>query len=33
MVCNLVAHWAIGLPLGYALAFGMGRGVLGLWSA
>jgi MATE family multidrug resistance protein len=31
MLCNLVAHWALGLPLGYALAFGLGWGLLGLW--
>ena len=31
MVCNLVAHWGIGLPIGYALAFGLGNGIVGLW--
>ena len=31
MICNLVAHWGIGPPLGYALAFPLGRGVVGLW--
>ena len=31
MICNLVAHWGIGLPIGYGLAFGMGRGIVGLW--
>ena len=31
MICNLVAHWGIGLPVGWALAFGMGRGIIGLW--
>ncbi len=31
MICNLVAHWAVGLPIGYALAFPMGRGIVGLW--
>jgi len=31
MICNLFAHWGIGLPLSYFLAFGMGRGVVGLW--
>ncbi len=31
MACNLVAHWCIGLPIGYALAFGLGRGIVGLW--
>jgi multidrug resistance protein, MATE family len=32
MVCNLVAHWCIGLPIGYLLCFGAGFGVVGLWS-
>jgi MATE family, multidrug efflux pump len=32
MVCTLVAHWFVGLPLGYVLAFPMGFGVIGLWS-
>ena len=31
MICNLVAHWGIGLPLSSFLAFGMGQGVVGLW--
>jgi MATE family multidrug resistance protein len=31
MACNLVAHWGIGLPIGYALAFGGGQGIVGLW--
>ena len=31
MFCNLVAHWVIGLPLGYFLAFTAGYGILGLW--
>src|SRR5271157_2815409 len=31
MVCNLVAHWVIGLPLGYLLAFTAGYGIIGLW--
>ena len=31
MFCNLVAHWGIGLPLGYLLAFTAGYGILGLW--
>ncbi len=30
-VCTLVAHWALGLPLGYWLAFVGGQGVVGLW--
>ncbi len=32
MVCNLVAHWFVGLPIGYLLAFGAGLGVFGLWA-
>ncbi len=31
MVANLVAHWAIGLPLGAWLGFWLGWGVIGLW--
>ncbi len=31
MLWNLVGHWFIGLPTGYALCFVMGRGVIGLW--
>jgi MATE family multidrug resistance protein len=31
MICNLVGHWGLGLPLGYALCFKAGMGVLGLW--
>jgi MATE family multidrug resistance protein len=31
MVCNLVGHWGVGLPLGYALCFASGMGVVGLW--
>jgi MATE family multidrug resistance protein len=31
MLWNLVGHWFIGLPSGYALCFVMGRGVIGLW--
>jgi MATE family multidrug resistance protein len=30
-LANLVGHWAIGLPIAIALAFGLGRGVTGLW--
>src|SRR5262249_13540159 len=32
MVCNLVSHWCVGLPLGYLLGFVAGLGVIGLWS-
>jgi MATE family multidrug resistance protein len=28
---NMVGHWLVGFPLALALAFGAGRGVLGLW--
>jgi MATE family multidrug resistance protein len=31
MLWNLVGHWFIGLPLGYALCFVVGLGVVGLW--
>jgi len=31
MVCNLISHWGIGLPLGYLLAFHADLGVFGLW--
>jgi MATE family multidrug resistance protein len=31
MLANLVGHWAIGLPLGYAACFWWGWGVQGLW--
>jgi multidrug resistance protein, MATE family len=31
MIWNLAGHWFIGLPLGYALCFGAGLGVVGLW--
>lgn len=30
MLAN-VAHWVLGLPLGYTLCFGVGIGVIGLW--
>lgn len=32
MVCHIIGHWAIGLPLGYALCFWHGWGVPGLWT-
>lgn len=32
MVCHVVGHWVIGLPLGYALCFWQGWGVPGLWT-
>lgn len=31
MVWNLVGHWFVGLPSGYALCFVAGYGVVGLW--
>jgi MATE family multidrug resistance protein len=31
MVTNLVGHWFLGLPIGYALGFVWGWGVIGLW--
>jgi MATE family multidrug resistance protein len=31
MFVNLAAHWTIGLPIGIALAFPLGRGITGLW--
>jgi MATE family multidrug resistance protein len=31
MLWNLAGHWFVGLPLGYALAFVLGFGVIGLW--
>jgi MATE family multidrug resistance protein len=31
MLWNLAAHWVIGLPTGYLLAFRFGFGVIGLW--
>ena len=31
MLWNFAGHWLVGLPLGYALCFVAGYGVLGLW--
>jgi MATE family multidrug resistance protein len=31
MLSNLAAHWLVGLPIGYALCFLSGWGVVGLW--
>ena len=31
MLVNVVGHWVLGLPVGYALCFRYGWGVLGLW--
>jgi MATE family multidrug resistance protein len=30
-VANAISHWAIGVPLAWALAFPLGMGVRGLW--
>jgi MATE family multidrug resistance protein len=32
MLCHLIAYWAVGLPVGYALCFGSGRGASGMWT-
>jgi MATE family multidrug resistance protein len=32
MIWNLAGHWLFGLPVGYTLCFGLGLGVVGLWS-
>ena len=31
MIWNLVGHWLVGLPTGYALCFALHYGVIGLW--
>ena len=31
MIVNVIGHWVLGLPVGYALCFRFGWGVLGLW--
>lgn len=31
MITNLVGHWFLGLPVGYALCFGRGWGIYGMW--
>jgi MATE family multidrug resistance protein len=31
MYANLLAHWGIGLPIGYVLCFLQGWGILGIW--
>ena len=31
MLCNLLGHWCVGLPVGYALCFWWEWGVVGLW--
>ena len=31
MIVNLLAHWLVGLPIGYTLCFVLGWGVYGLW--
>jgi len=31
MTFNLLAHWGIGLPIGYILGFELEKGIVGLW--
>jgi MATE family multidrug resistance protein len=31
MIVNVIGHWLLGLPVGYALCFLLGWGVAGLW--
>jgi multidrug resistance protein, MATE family len=31
MLCNLMGHWLLGLPIGYLLCFRWNYGVFGLW--
>ena len=31
MIVNVIGHWVLGLPIGYALCFSFGWGVPGLW--
>jgi MATE family multidrug resistance protein len=31
MFCHLIGYWFLGLPLGWALCFGLGWGARGLW--
>jgi MATE family multidrug resistance protein len=31
MIMNVIGHWVLGLPVGYALCFRFGWGVVGLW--
>jgi MATE family multidrug resistance protein len=31
MITNVIGHWVLGLPTGYALCFAFGWGVAGLW--
>lgn len=32
MLTNLFGHWALGLPIGVALCYGLGWGIVGLWN-
>jgi multidrug resistance protein, MATE family len=32
MIVNVIGHWMFGLPIGYALCFVSGWGVIGLWT-
>ena len=31
MIINVIGHWVLGLPVGYALCFSFAWGVAGLW--
>jgi MATE family multidrug resistance protein len=31
MIINVIGHWVLGLPVGYALCFSFAWGVQGLW--
>lgn len=32
LICHLIFYWAVGLPAGYWLCFGLGYGPAGLWA-
>jgi MATE family multidrug resistance protein len=32
MICNLVGHWMVGLPIGYFLCFAWNWDIIGLWT-
>jgi MATE family multidrug resistance protein len=32
MLVNVIGHWVLGLPVGYALCFRFNWGVIGLWT-
>ena len=31
MICHVLCYWLLGLPLGYALCFGLGWRAVGMW--